>query len=120
MTNPTQPDSSWPKSFFDSVAWGDYERPDGSWGYGVANQEELTALLNQHEAQAVELARIEEQQSLIDAVDENHSDKYPEIVETDPLTYVSHGYAVACRQMKHNAKHRIDALRAGKERDANT
>lgn len=63
-------------------------------------------------------ARIEEQQKLILTIEENNSDKYPKIDETNALTYVSHGHALACKQFKRNATVRIaelNKLKEGKE-----
>lgn len=57
-------------------------------------------------------ARIEENEKLVTKIDENESAKYPKIDETDNLTYVSHGHALACKQIKRNAKVRIATLKA--------
>lgn len=61
-------------------------------------------------AQKCKEARIDENQRLIASIDKNKSDKYPVVDENNSLTYVSHGHAVACKQMKRNAEVRIAEL----------
>jgi hypothetical protein len=75
-------------------------------------KEKLAKYVAQELERAKKEARIEEQKRLITDIDKNESDKYPTLDPDDNLTYISHGHALACKQIRRNAEVRIAELEA--------
>ena len=55
-------------------------------------------------------SRIDELERIDDSITKNNADRYPKIDPENTLTYVSHGHAVACKQMRRNISVRIASL----------